>query len=56
MSCHYLSFCLTLKLDAVGVLQVKTMNGKILNKRTLKVAIAEDNGWAKEFIRRRVEI
>ncbi|KAG0560802.1 hypothetical protein M758_9G014300 [Ceratodon purpureus] len=32
---------------------VKTMNGKILNKRTLKVAIAEDNGRAKEFIRRR---
>lgn len=30
------------------------MNGKILNKRTLKVAIAEDNGRAKEFIRRRV--
>lgn len=32
---------------------VKMMNGKILNKRTLKVAIAEDNGRAKEFIRRR---
>ncbi|XP_024402537.1 U11/U12 small nuclear ribonucleoprotein 31 kDa protein isoform X2 [Physcomitrium patens] len=32
---------------------VKTMNGKILNKRTLKVSIAEDNGRAKEFIRRR---
>ena len=32
------------------------MNGKILNKRTLKVAIAEDNGRAKEFIRRRVSV
>lgn len=50
------SFCLTLKLDAVGVMQVKTMNGKVLNKRTLKVSIAEDNGRAKEFIRRRVTI
>ncbi|KAJ7522840.1 hypothetical protein O6H91_18G028700 [Diphasiastrum complanatum] len=33
---------------------VQVMNGKILNKRTLKVAIAADNGRAREFIRRRV--
>eukprot|EP01018_Ginkgo_biloba_P020476 Gb_35322 [translate_table: standard] len=33
---------------------VKEMQGKILNKRTLKVSIAADNGRATEFIRRRV--
>lgn len=57
MLCAGLGFCplnLTSNLDGVGVMQVKMMNGKILNKRTLKVAIAEDNGRAKEFIRRRV--
>ncbi len=30
------------------------MNGKILNKRVLKVSIAADNGRAREFIKRRV--
>lgn len=30
------------------------MNGKILNKRTIKVSIASDNGRAAEFIRRKV--
>ncbi|ONK79515.1 uncharacterized protein A4U43_C01F7140 [Asparagus officinalis] len=30
------------------------MNGKILNGRTLTASIAEDNGRAAEFIRRRV--
>ncbi|OVA06950.1 RNA recognition motif domain [Macleaya cordata] len=33
---------------------VKEMQGKILNKRTLNVSIASDNGRAAEFIRRRV--
>ncbi|XP_068640560.1 U11/U12 small nuclear ribonucleoprotein 31 kDa protein [Aristolochia californica] len=33
---------------------VKEMQGKILNKRKLKVSIATDNGRAAEFIRRRV--
>lgn len=33
---------------------VSEMNGKILNKRTLSVSIAADNGRAPEFIRRRV--
>ncbi|KAG6550477.1 hypothetical protein Mapa_007951 [Marchantia paleacea] len=33
---------------------VKVMNGKILNKRTIKVSIAADNGRAREFIRRRI--
>ncbi|KAG9445546.1 hypothetical protein H6P81_011674 [Aristolochia fimbriata] len=33
---------------------VKEMQGKILNKRQLKVSIATDNGRAGEFIRRRV--
>ncbi|KAL2613900.1 hypothetical protein R1flu_025592 [Riccia fluitans] len=33
---------------------VKVMNGKILNKRTIKVSIATDNGRAREFIRRRI--
>lgn len=38
--------------DAVNA--VKGMNGKVLNKRTLSVSIAADNGRAKEFIRKRV--
>eukprot|EP00850_Spirogloea_muscicola_P012141 SM000077S21615 [mRNA] locus=s77:591093:592047:+ [translate_table: standard] len=29
------------------------MNGKILNKRTLKVSIASDNGRARDFIKRK---
>ncbi|KAF5178029.1 Zinc finger cchc-type and rna-binding motif-containing protein [Thalictrum thalictroides] len=33
---------------------VKEMQGKILNKRTLSVSIASDNGRATEFIRRKV--
>lgn len=33
---------------------VQTMNGKILNGRTLSASIAADNGRAAEFIRRRV--
>ena len=33
--------------------QVQVMNGKILNKRTLKVTIASDNGRAREFIKRK---
>lgn len=33
---------------------VNEMQGKILNKRTLTVSIAADNGRAAEFIRRRV--
>ncbi|XP_057979222.1 U11/U12 small nuclear ribonucleoprotein 31 kDa protein [Malania oleifera] len=33
---------------------VHSMNGKVLNKRTLKVSIASDNGRAAEFIRKRV--
>ncbi|CAM6120678.1 unnamed protein product [Calypogeia fissa] len=42
----------TAKEDAQNA--VKVMDGKILNKRTIKVSIAADNGRAKEFIRRRV--
>lgn len=38
--------------DAVSC--VKGMDGKVLNKRTLRVSIAADNGRAKEFIRRKV--
>ncbi|KAG6578804.1 U11/U12 small nuclear ribonucleoprotein 31 kDa protein, partial [Cucurbita argyrosperma subsp. sororia] len=38
--------------DAVKT--VKQMHGKILNGRALKVAIANDNGRAAEFIRKRV--
>lgn len=49
-----LAACLTCRHDVIVVMQVKVMNGKILNKRTLKVSIATDNGRAKEFIRRRV--
>lgn len=33
---------------------VHTMDGKILNKRTLRVSIAVDNGRAREFIKKRV--
>ncbi|EFJ06458.1 hypothetical protein SELMODRAFT_47876, partial [Selaginella moellendorffii] len=33
---------------------VKAMDGVVLNKRTLKVSIAQDNGRAREFIRRKV--
>ncbi|KAL5698775.1 hypothetical protein ACHQM5_029767 [Ranunculus cassubicifolius] len=33
---------------------VKEMQGKVLNKRTLSVSIAADNGRATEFIKRRV--
>ncbi|XP_043711690.1 U11/U12 small nuclear ribonucleoprotein 31 kDa protein [Telopea speciosissima] len=33
---------------------VQEMHGKILNKRTISVSIATDNGRAPEFIRRRV--
>ncbi|KAL3678966.1 hypothetical protein R1sor_021922 [Riccia sorocarpa] len=33
---------------------VNVMNAKILNKRTIKVSIAADNGRAREFIRRRI--
>ncbi|XP_010243258.1 PREDICTED: U11/U12 small nuclear ribonucleoprotein 31 kDa protein isoform X2 [Nelumbo nucifera] len=33
---------------------VREMQGKVLNKRTLTVSIAADNGRAAEFIRRRV--
>eukprot|EP00249_Psilotum_nudum_P016919 c26053_g1_i2 orf=355-1071(+) len=33
---------------------VRMMDGKILNKRTLKVSIAMDNGRAREFIRRKI--
>ncbi|XP_077220094.1 RNA recognition motif and CCHC-type zinc finger domains containing protein [Tasmannia lanceolata] len=33
---------------------VREMQGKILNKRTLHVSIAADNGRAKEFIRRKI--
>lgn len=37
--------------DALKAVQV--MNGKILNKRTLKVSIAVDNGRTREFIKRK---
>ena len=33
---------------------VEAMDGKILNKRTLKASIAVDNGRAREFIKKRV--
>lgn len=33
---------------------VRTMNGKLLNKRTLRASIAVDNGRAREFIKRRI--
>jgi U11/U12 small nuclear ribonucleoprotein SNRNP31 len=33
---------------------VEAMDGKILNKRTLKVSIAVDNGRAREFIKKKV--
>jgi U11/U12 small nuclear ribonucleoprotein SNRNP31 len=42
----------TAREDAQNAVQV--MNGKILNKRVLKVSIAADNGRAREFIKRRV--
>uniref|UniRef100_A0A0D6R764 Uncharacterized protein n=1 Tax=Araucaria cunninghamii TaxID=56994 RepID=A0A0D6R764_ARACU len=42
----------TVQADAVKA--VKEMDGKLLNKRKLKVSIAADNGRAPEFIRRRV--
>lgn len=40
------------RLDAQNA--VRTMNGKVLNGRTLTASIASDNGRAAEFIRRRV--
>ncbi|KAF9594248.1 hypothetical protein IFM89_028905 [Coptis chinensis] len=40
------------KEDAVKA--VKGMEGKVLNKRSLRVSIATDNGRAAEFIRRKV--
>lgn len=38
--------------DALAAVQA--MHGKLLNKRTLRVSIASDNGRAAEFIRKRV--
>lgn len=42
----------TARADALEA--VKVMDGKVLNKRTIKVSIAADNGRAKEFIKKRV--